>query len=83
VSQMTQQDQRKWRELRDQATSESDRNKVLDVLLALDQMVVELSMRVYNVPRRDQFIMREQNRRLHDAVRERVPRLAEPSRSTP
>jgi hypothetical protein len=80
---MTQQDQRKWRELRDQVTSETDRNKVLDIMLALDRMVVELSMRVYNIPRRDRFIMREQNRRLHDAVRERVPRLTEPSRSMP
>lgn len=79
---MTQQDEKKWCELRDQVTSESDVNKVLDILLALDRMVVELSMRVYNIPRRDRFIMRKQNRRLHDAVRERVPRLAEPSRSS-
>jgi hypothetical protein len=73
---MTQQDERKLRELRNQATSESDPNRMLDILLALDRMVVELSMRVYKVPRRHRFIMREQNRRLHDAVREHLPRLA-------
>ncbi|SPE44203.1 hypothetical protein SBA7_300046 [Candidatus Sulfotelmatobacter sp. SbA7] len=82
VNRMIQHDERKWCELPNQLTSESDRNQVLDILLALDRMVVELSMRVYNIPRRDRFIMRKQNRRLHAAVREHLPRLAEPSRST-
>ncbi len=75
---MTQQDERKWR---NHVISESDLNKVLDILLALDRMVVELSMHFYNIPRRKRFVMREQNRRLHDVVREHLPRLVEPSRS--
>ena len=70
---MPEPDERRWCELRNQAASQSDVNKVLDILLALDRMVVELSMRVYRVPRRDQSIMREHNRRLHAAVRERRP----------
>jgi len=78
---MTQQDERKWRELGNQVISRSDLNKVLDILLALDRIVVEHSMRTYNIPRRDRFIMREQNRRLHNAVREYLHRLVEPSRS--
>lgn len=75
---MTQQGERKLRALQNQVASEHDLDRVLDILLALDRMVVELSMRFYNIPRRDRFAMREQNRRLHDAVRERLPRFAEP-----
>ena len=73
---MTRQDERKLHDLGNQAASERDPRQMLDILLALDRMVVELSMRVYKVPRRHRFIMREQNRRLHDAVREQLPRLA-------
>jgi hypothetical protein len=69
-----QQDERKRREWRNPVISGSDLNKVLDILLALDRMVVEISMHVYNIPL-------EQNQRLHDAVREHLPRLLEPSRS--
>jgi hypothetical protein len=47
----------------------------------LDRMLVEVSMRLYNVPRHDRFTMRKQNRRLHAAVREQMPRLMQPSRS--
>ncbi len=68
--------------MHNQVASDSDLNRLLDILLALDRMVVELCMGVYNIPRRDRFTMREQNRRLHDAVREHLPRLAEPSGST-
>jgi hypothetical protein len=53
---------------------------MMDVLLALDRMLVEVSMRIYNVPRRDRSTMRKQNRRLHDAVREHLPRLLKPAR---
>jgi len=78
---MTRLDERKWREFRSQVISASDLSQLLDILLALDRRVVELSMRIYNIPRRDRFIMREQNRRLHDAVREHLPRLVGPSQS--
>jgi len=49
-------------------------DQMLDALFALDCMVVELSMRVYNVSRRERFILRKQNRRLHDAFRKHLPR---------
>ena len=52
----------------------SDLDNLLDILLALDRSVVELSMHVYNVAPGQQLAMREQNRRLHDAVRRRLPR---------
>ena len=77
---MTQQDKRKWRELGNQ-TSEGEIKKVLDIFLTLDRIGVEHSMRTYKIPRRDRFILREQNRRLHNAVREYLHRLVEPSRS--
>ena len=48
---------------------------MLDVLLALDRMLVEVSMRLYNVPRHDRLTMRKQNRHLHAAVRQHLPRL--------
>jgi hypothetical protein len=54
---------------------------MVDTLLALDRMLVEVSMRLYNVPRRDRFTMRKHNRRLHAAVRQQLPRLLTPSRS--
>lgn len=54
---------------------------MLDMLFALDQMLVEVSMRLYNVSRRDQFTMRRQNRRLHDVVRRHLPRLLNSSRN--
>ncbi len=53
----------------------------MDVLLALDRMLVEVSMRLYNVPGRDRFTMRKHNRRLHATVRQHLPRLLTPSRS--
>jgi len=70
---MTRQHGRKYRDSRRQAISDSEPATVLDSLLALDRMVVELSMHVYNIPRGDRFLVREQNRRLHDAVRKRLP----------
>jgi len=56
-------------------------SKMLDVLLALDRIVVELSMNVYNVPLEDRAVMREQNRQLHHAARTQVPRLRQISRT--
>ena len=78
---MTQQDKREWRKLRNQVLRQRDASEMLDVLLALDRMLVEVSMGLYKVPRRDRFTMRKQNRRLHDAVRQHLPRLLNPSAS--
>ena len=48
---------------------------MMDVLLALDRMLVEVSMRLYNLPRHEQLAMRKQNRHLHHTVRQHLPRL--------
>ena len=72
---------RNWRELGNQVISENDFRKMLDVLLPLDRKVLEMSMRLYKIPHRERFLMRKQNRRLHDAVREHLPRLAATSRT--
>jgi hypothetical protein len=45
----------------------------LEVLLALDRMLVEVSMQLYNIDPRDRSKMRRQNCRLHAAVREHIP----------
>jgi hypothetical protein len=54
---------------------------MLDILSAFDRGLVEFSMGVYNIPRRDRVAMRRQNRRLHRALRECLPRLLKPSPS--
>ena len=59
-----------------QAIIQSAPNLPLDILLALDRMVVEVSMQLYNVNSRDRMQMRRQNRRLHAAVKEHFPRVA-------
>lgn len=56
-------------------SSRHEPHHVLDLVLELDRMVVEFSMHVYNLPPRDRLLVRKQNRRLHDAVREHLPRL--------
>jgi len=43
--------------------------ELLDVLLALDRRILELSMAAYNIPRCDRILLRAQNRRLHEAAR--------------
>jgi hypothetical protein len=59
---------------------QNDANEMLDVLLTLDRMLVEVSMRLYNVPGRERSTVRKQNRRLHAAVRQHLPRLLKPAR---
>jgi hypothetical protein len=49
--------------------------QMLEDLFALDQMLVEVSMQLYNVNRRERSKMRAQNRRLHAAVRRHLPQL--------
>ncbi len=72
---MSQQEKRRWRELCSQVASETDPLKLLNMFLELDRIVVEQSMRMYKVPRGQRFVVREQNRRLHNALRRR--RLAQ------
>jgi hypothetical protein len=56
-------------------------NPPVDMLLALDRMVVEVSMQLYNLNRSERSRMRRQNRRLHAAVREHLPRLLQRARA--
>lgn len=50
---------------------------MLDDLLILDRMLVEVSMQLYNVNRRERSRMRTENRRLHAALRRHIPQLME------
>ncbi len=77
---MTQPDSRRVLKLRDASLIQRDRENMVDVLLALDRMLVEVSMRLYNLPHNDRATMRKQNRRLHNAVREHLPQFLNPSR---
>ena len=43
--------------------------EALDAFLVLDRMLVEFSMGLYNVPRRERLTLRGHHRRLHSAVR--------------
>lgn len=61
----------------------TDPSRMLDVLLALDRMVVEVSMHLYNVAHRDRTRIRGNNRRLHAAVRKQLPRLLKNSSRNP
>jgi hypothetical protein len=74
---MTKLNRAKRRESRNLMTHRGDTKRMLDILLAFDRSMVEISMGLYNVPRRDRALMREQNRRLHRALRNHVPRLVE------
>ena len=68
---MAQPNRRKWHKSRSQANSQNDLSHVLQ-MLALDRRLVEFSMRLYKVPQRERSAIRGQNRRLHNAVRERL-----------
>jgi hypothetical protein len=59
-------------ELREELSTANNVGQQLEVLLVLDRTVMELSMILYNVPRRERRAMRKQNKRLHDAVRKRL-----------
>lgn len=76
---MTKHTSRKWRKPRTPAVPRRDLNRLLDAFLAFDRVVVELNMAIYNVPQRDQALVRRQNRRLHETLRTRLPQVLEPS----
>lgn len=50
----------------------SDVDKLLNALRTLDRIVIEISSRIYKIPPRERAAMREQNRRLHHAIREHL-----------
>jgi hypothetical protein len=64
-----------WRNLRSHGIRASDLDRLLNALRALDRTVVEISMNIYKIPRRDRTAMRKQHRCLHDTIRERLPRF--------
>ena len=70
---MPQPKKRSWRALRTRDARASDVKELLEVFSALDRIVIEISMHVYNVPPRDRSAMLEQHRRLHNAIRQGVP----------
>lgn len=51
--------------------SGSDSGNVLDAFQVMDTMLIEFSMRLYNIPLRQRLILRGHNQRLHRAVRQR------------
>jgi hypothetical protein len=68
---MRQQGESKQRQARTRMASGSATGNVLDAFQVMDSMLMEFSMRLYNVPRRERSILRGHNRRLHRAVRQR------------
>lgn len=66
---MNQPEERELRELCSQVISETNPGKLLNIFLTIDRIVVERSLRIYKVPRRQRVIVREQNRRLHEAIK--------------
>ena len=67
---MRQRSKRKKSEVGTRMISEADRRRVLEGVLALDRMLMELSMRLYNIPQRERLALRGHNRRLHHAFRQ-------------
>ena len=65
------------RKPRNRANPYSDIQNLLEVIRVLDRSVVEISMHIYGVPRRQRAKMREQHRRLHETIRGHLPRLTD------
>jgi len=65
----------KGRKARNPVLHRVELGNLMEILSACDRGVVEFSMGLYNVPRRDRVIMRKQNRRLHRALKKCLPRL--------
>jgi len=72
---MPQPNQKSWRKRRSHSVPAKELDQFLTTIRELDRTVVEISMNFYKVPRRDRAAMLEQHRRLHDMVRERLPRF--------
>lgn len=78
---MAQPNKQSRRKLHSHGVRATDVDRLLNAFRALDRTVVEISMDAYKVPRRDRAAMLEHHRRLHDMVRERLPRfLYQPER---
>src|SRR6185312_16280061 len=66
---MKQQGRSKQTDIRGGMFADSASIEALDAFLVLDRMLMEFSMRLYNVPRRERLTLRGHHRRLHCAVR--------------
>lgn len=66
--------------LRNHATLATVPNEMTDVLLALDRVLVEVSMDLYNLKGHDRRKMRAHNGRLHAALREHLSQPRKQSR---
>lgn len=64
----------------DRTAPETDPGEMLEMLLALDRSLVEVSMQLYNVDHRSRSEMRRDNQRLHTAMRDQLPRLLKSAR---
>lgn len=71
----------KWRKSPAPMLHRAELENLLEILSACDRGVVEFSMGLYNVPRRDRVMMRRQNRRLHRALKSYLPQLLQPQQS--
>ena len=71
----------KWRKLPTPIPHKTKFEELLEILSACDRGVVEFSMGLYNVPRRDRAAMRRHNRRLHRALKSYLPQLLQPQQS--
>jgi len=72
---MSQPNRQPWRNLPSHGVRTSDVDKLLNALRVLDRIVVEISMNIYKIPRRDRAAMLEQHRCTHNTIRERLPRF--------
>lgn len=61
--------------LRNRVDHQSNSSEMLELLLALDRSVIEVSMQLYGVDPDDRRNMRSQNRRYQATVRNQFPRL--------
>lgn len=61
--------------LRSQRVQVRNVDRLFDALRALDRTVVEISMQIYKIPRRDRTMMLKLHRRLHATIRQGLPGL--------
>ena len=50
-------------------------DRLFTVLRELDRTVVEISMHIYKIPPRDRAVMLKLHGRLHDSIRQGLPRF--------
>ena len=61
--------------LRSHSVRVRDVHRLFNALRSLDRTAVEISMEIYRVPPRDRAVMFRLHRRLHDTIRQGLPRF--------